>query len=145
MSTRAQLRYSDYEPRPEDIFHAVGCTSQDVLEGAQFRLLDLTGRVMRENEKLWRQLGPLVPAMQASKVKREFIEVLSVEPFLTDQMPYEGPNGQPFLTIEYLSEGALRLCALYGIKHPPIIEKVKRSDIPMNHGITLRTIHYSAI
>jgi hypothetical protein len=84
--------------------------------------------------------------MRLGKVKSEFVEVLSVEPFLGDcEMPYTGPNNEVFLSIEYLSDAALRLCREYGIQHPPAIEKVKRADIPGNHGITLRTLHYSRI
>ena len=136
--------YSDYQPKPDDVFHAVGYTSRDISETALFDLLGLSGRVMMENNKLWQQLGPLVPAMQSGKVKREFVEVLSVAPFLGDHaMPYTGPNNEMFLTIEYLSNAALRLCREYGIQHPLVIETVKRADIPGNHGITLRTIHYS--
>jgi hypothetical protein len=99
-----------------------------------------------ENENLWRQLGPLVRAMQSGKVKREFVEVLSVDPFLGNyEIPYTGPNKEMFLSIEYLSDAAFRLCLEYGIRHPAVIEKVKRADIPGNHGITLRTVHYSRI
>ena len=138
--------YSDYQPKPDDVFHAVGYTIRDISDDAQFRLLGLSGRVMMENDKLWRQLGPLVPAMESGKVKREFVEVLSVSPFLGDhEMPYTGPNNEMFLSIEYLSDAAFRLCREYGIQHPPVIEKVTRADIPRNHGITLRTIHYSRI
>jgi len=129
--------YPDHQPKPDDVFHAVGYTTRDISENAHFRLLGLSGRVMMENDKLWRQLGPLVPAMQSGKVKREFVEVLSVDPFLGDQeMPYTGANNEMFLSIEYLSDAALRLCCEYGIQHPPVIEKLKRADIPGNHGIT---------
>jgi hypothetical protein len=79
--------------------------------------------------------------MQSGKVKREFVEVLSIDPFLGDhEMPYTGPNKEMFLSIEYLSDAAFRLCREYGIRHPAVIEKVKRADIPGNHGITLRTV-----
>ena len=99
-----------------------------------------------ENENLWRQLGPLVRAMQSGKVKRESFEVLSVEPFLVNyEMPYTEPHKEMFLSIEYLSDAAFRLFREYGIRHPAVIEKVKRADIPENHGITLRTVRYSRI
>ena len=111
-----------------------------------FRLHGISDRVRMENENLLRQLGPLVAAMQSGKVKREFVEVLSVDPFLGDyEMPYTGPNKEMFLSIEYLSDAAFHLCREYGIRHPAVIEKVKRADIPGNHGITLRTVHYSRI
>lgn len=136
--------YPDYQPKPDDVFHAVGYTNRDILENAHFRLLGLTSRVMTESDKLWRQLGPLVAAVQAGKVKREFVEVLDT--FLGDvEMPYTGPNNEPFTSIEYLSDAAFRLCREYGIQHPPVIAKVKRADIPETHGVTLRAIHYSRV
>ena len=138
--------FPDYQPKPDDVFHAVGYTNQDILAGAQMRLLNLSSRVMTENGKLLQQFGPLVPAIQSAKAKREFIEVLSVDPFTGDgEMPYAGPNNGAFMVIEYLSDGALRLCREFGIQLPPVIEKLKRADIPETHGITLRTIYYSRI
>jgi len=138
--------YPGYQPKPDDVFHAVGYTTRDVSENTHFRLHGISDRVRMENENLLRQLGPLVAAMQSGKVKREFVEVLSVDPFLGDyEMPYTGPNNEMFLSIEYLSDAAFHLCREYGIRHPAVIEKVKRADIPGNHGITLRTVHYSRI
>jgi hypothetical protein len=135
--------YPDYQPKPDDVFHAVGYTNQDVLEGAQLRLPGLSSRVMEENGKLWRQLGPLVPAVESGKVKREFVEVLSVHTFQGGEMPYSAPRGQSFMIIEYLSDAAFRLCHEYGIQHPPVVAKVTRGDVPAIHGVTLRTIQYS--
>src|SRR6266851_4268295 len=138
--------YPGYRPKPDDVFHAVGFTNRDILAGTHFRILELSARVMEENKKLWHQLGPLVPAMQSDKAKREFVEILFVDPFLgDDQMPYSAPNNETFTSIEYLSDPAFRLCHEYGIQHPPVIEKVKRADIPGNHGVVLRTIHYSRV
>jgi hypothetical protein len=72
---------------------------------SHFRLHGISDRVRMENENLWRPLGPLVPAMQSGKIKSEFVEVLSVDPFLGDyEMPYTGPNKGMFLSIEYLSD-----------------------------------------
>lgn len=133
-------------PKTDDVFHAVGYTNRDILEGGQFRLLDLSRRVMIENQKLWKQLGPLASAMQSGTVKREFIEVLSITPFLGEfEMPYTAPNNEMYLSVEYLSDAALRLCREYGIEHPPVLAKVKRADVPGQHGITLRTVSYSRI
>jgi hypothetical protein len=138
--------YPGYQPKPDDVFHAVGYTIRDISDNTHFRLHGISDRVRMENENLWRQLGPLVRAMQSGKVKREFVEVLSVDPFLGNyEMPYTGPNKEMFLSIEYLSDAAFRLCREYGIRHPAVIENVKRADIPGNHGITLRTVHYSRI
>ena|SRR5438477_8035245 len=96
--------------------------------------------------KLFQQLGPLVPALQSAKAKREFVEVLSVDPFSGEsEMPYKGPSNGTFMLIEYLSDGALRLCREFGIQVPPVIEKLRRADVPGIHGITLRTIYYSQI
>jgi len=136
--------YPDYQPKPDDVFHAVGYTNQDVLEGAQLRLLGLSIRVMTDNNNLSQQLGPLMFAMESGEVKREFVEVLSVDPFQGDgEMPYSPPRGQSFMVIEYLSDAAFRLCREYGIPHPAVIATVTRGDIPELHGVTLRTIHYS--
>jgi hypothetical protein len=132
-----------YTPKTDDVFHAVGYTNRDIIEGAQFRLLDVSRRAMMENHELWKELGPLASAMQSGTVKREFIEVLSVTPFLGESdMPYKAPNNEMYLSIEYLSDAALRLCREYGIEHPPVIEKVRRADIPGQHGTTLRTVSY---
>ncbi len=87
--------YPGYQPKPDDVFHAVGYTTRDISDNTHF--------------------------------------------------PYTGPNKEMFLSIEYLSDAAFRLCREYGIRHPAVIEKVKRADIPGNHGITLRTVHYSRI
>jgi hypothetical protein len=138
--------YPGYQPKPDDVFHAVGYTTRDISDNTHFHLHGISDRVRMENENLWRQLGPLVRAMQSGKVKREFVEVLSVDPFLGNyEMPYTGPHKEMFLSIEYLSDAAFRLCGEYGIRHPTVIEKVKRADIPGNHGVSLRTFHYSRI
>lgn len=60
--------YPEYQPKPDDVFHVVGYTTRDISENAHFRLLDLSARVMEENGKLWRHVGPLVPAMKSGKV-----------------------------------------------------------------------------
>jgi hypothetical protein len=77
--------------QPDDVFHAVGYTTRDISDNTHFRLHGISDRVRMENENLWRQLGPLVPAMQSGKIKSEFVEVLSVDPFLGNyEMPYTG-------------------------------------------------------
>jgi hypothetical protein len=132
--------YPDYQPRPDDVFHAVGYTSLDISEHAHLRLRGLSVRVKMENDMLLQQLASLT-----GKIEREYVEVLSVAPFPSDERPFRGPNNEAFVSIEYLSDVALRLCHEYGIQHPPVIEKIKRADIPSNHGITLLAIHYSRI
>jgi hypothetical protein len=103
--------YPGYQPKPDDVFHAVGYTTRDISDNTHFHLHGISDRVRMENENLWRQLGPLVRAMQSGKVKREFVEVLSVDPFLGNyEMPYAGPHKEMFLSIEYLSDAAFRLC-----------------------------------
>jgi hypothetical protein len=74
--------YPGYQPKPDDVFHAVGYTTRGISDNTHFRLHGISDRVRVENENLWRQLGPLVRAMQSGKVMREFVEVLSVDPFL---------------------------------------------------------------
>src|ERR1700674_5636674 len=113
--------YPGYQPKPDDVFHAVGYTTRDISDNTHFRLHGISDRVRMENENLWRQLGPLVRAMQSGQVKREFVEVLSVDPFLGNyEMPYTGQNQEMFLSIEYLSDAAFRLCREYGIRHPAV-------------------------
>jgi hypothetical protein len=73
--------YPGYQPKPDDVFHAVGYTTRDISDNTHFHLHRISDRVRMENENLWRQLGPLVHAMQSGKVKREFVEVLSVDSF----------------------------------------------------------------
>jgi len=111
--------YPGYQPKPDDVFHAVGYTTRDISDNTHFRLHGISDRVRMENEDLWRQLGPLVRAMQSGKVKREFVEVLSVDPFLGNyEIPYTGLSKEMFLSIEYLSDAAFRLAAGmgYGIR-----------------------------
>lgn len=86
--------------KPDDVFHAVGYTTRDIGEGSHLRLLELSMQVMQENEKLWRALGPLVPATHSGKVERNLVEVLSVSPFPNGEMPYEAPPGEMYLSIE---------------------------------------------
>jgi hypothetical protein len=87
--------YPDYQPRPDDVFHAVGYTSLDISEHAHLRLRGLSVRVKMENDMLLQQLASLT-----GKVKREFVEILSVAPFPSDERPFKGPNNDTFVSIE---------------------------------------------
>src|SRR5260370_29191887 len=55
--------YPGYQPKPDDVFHAVGYTTRDISDNTHFHLHGISDRVRMENENLWRQLGPLVRAM----------------------------------------------------------------------------------
>jgi len=93
--------YPGFQPKPDDVFTAVGYTTSDISDNTHFHLHGISDRVRMENENLWRQLGPLVPAMQSGKVKREFVEVLYAHPFRHIQYN-RSANRRPIATLAML-------------------------------------------
>src|SRR5258708_12544115 len=55
--------YPGYQPKPADVFHAVGYTTRYISDNTHFRLHGISDLVRMENENLWRQPGPLLRAM----------------------------------------------------------------------------------
>jgi hypothetical protein len=133
----------------DDIFHIIGFTSQNILDGSQMKLTGLGHAVLKRNEELWRQVGPLVAAAQAGKITRNVFEVYSITPFLfgsDDVIPPAISNlgGGPYLAVEFLNDEALKLCSEYGIKLPPVLGKIKRAELPPppHLGITTKGVIY---
>src|SRR5260370_7440956 len=111
--------YPGYQPKPDDVFHAVGYTTRDISDNTHFHLHGISDRVRMENENLWRQLGPLVRAMQSGQAKREFVEVLSLDAFLGNYaIPYTGPNKEILPPINYLRPAAFPLFLPSPLRHP---------------------------
>jgi hypothetical protein len=134
---------------PADVFHIIGYTAAQITEGLQLHLMNLSTRVLKSNEALWKQLGPLVPAMQAGKVKRHIVEIYSVTPFLFESAvpaaiaELQGLSG-PYLTFEFFNDVAHNLCREYKIQLPAIIGKTTRAELPPlpQLGITIRGVCY---
>jgi hypothetical protein len=66
----------------DDVFHIIGFTHNNILDGSQTKLTGLGHAVLKRNEELWKQVGALVAAEQAGKVTRHIFEVYSITPFL---------------------------------------------------------------
>lgn len=132
----------------DDIFHIIGFTAQSILEDSRMQLTGLGHAVLKKNEELWRQIGPLVPATEAGKVTRHIFEVYSVTPFLfgSGNAPaaIADLKGGPYMDVEFLNDVALELCHEFRVKLPPIIGKIPRSELlpPPNLGITTKGVYY---
>jgi len=58
----------------DDVFHIIGYTIQNILDDAQMKLTGLGHIVLKRNEELSRQVGPLVAAAQAGPAASRFSE-----------------------------------------------------------------------
>src|SRR6267378_2810095 len=114
-----------------DVFHIIGYTTQNILDDSQMKLTGLGHIVLKRNEELSRQVGPLVAAAQAGKVTRYIFEVYSITPFLFgsgSDIPaaISRLGGGPYVDVEFLNDAALKLCEEYRIHLPPVIGKITR-------------------
>jgi hypothetical protein len=134
---------------PSDVFHVIGYTAQTVASGSMIHLMGLSTHVLKSNEALWKQLGPLVPATQAGKAKRQIFEIYSITPFLFDSEDHlpaaiRRLGGGPYVAVEFFNDVALNPCGEYHIQLPPVIGKVTRAELPPppHLGITTRGVSY---
>ncbi len=133
----------------EDVFHIIGFTTKNILDGSQIKLTGLGHLVLKRNEELWKQVGPLVAAAQAGKVTRHIFEVYSITPFLfgsDDDIPaaIKRLGNEPYTDVEFLNDAALKLCGEYSINLPPVIGKISRAELPPppHLGITTKGVCY---
>src|SRR5260370_34945540 len=75
---REERMYPGYQPKPDDVFHAVGYTTRAVSENTHFRLHGISDRGRVKNENLLGQLAPLEAPIQAAKVKPDVREVICI-------------------------------------------------------------------
>jgi hypothetical protein len=133
----------------DDIFHIIGFTTQNILDDSQMKLTGLGHVVLKRNEELWRQIGPLVAAEQAGKVTRHIFEVYSITPFVFgsgDDLPaaIKRLGNESYMDVEFLNDAALKLCSEYGIQLPRVIGKITRAELPPppHLGITTKGVCY---
>ena len=134
---------------PADAFQVLGYTAEQIMRGLLSQLMNLSTHVLRSNHSLSRQIGPLVPALHAGRVKRLLVEIYSVAPFLFDsEVPAAIAEierlGGPYMTSEFFNDVAYSLCREYQIPLPTIIGNVTRAELPPppQLGITIRSVCY---
>ena len=127
---------------PEDVFHVIGLTCNDILSGADFRILGLSECVLKDMVLLNQEFGPLRSAIQRGVLIEEQGEVL----FLFDAMDFEGAQnyrrqfGEQYDDLKFFNDVAFRLCRHYGIKLPPVLGTITRSELPHEQylGVSMR-------
>jgi hypothetical protein len=109
-------------PQPElkdnDVFHVIGFTNQDVLSGAHLQLMQ-------------RLRVPTHPP------GTEPVEVYFFDRLLMPDPAAFKPYGN-YLSVYFYSDTALELSKHYGIKLPPVIAKITRTELPWGLGTSIR-------
>lgn len=128
---------------PDDVFHIIGFTRQDILNGVQMGTMDLSTQNLRAMGELWHRVGPLAIAVANGVVTREIVEVYFLSPFdVPGTVDMAERYGQDFQQVEFFNETALRLCRLYRIALPQIIGQTTRAELPEPYGISMRFPSY---
>jgi|SRR5579859_1603354 len=119
-----------------DVFHVVGFTGENILQGTGMQVTGLGIVAMKRNQELWQQVGPLQAALQSGKVTLTPLEVYGISPFLYDDLDKVFPAisnllGEKFYqSVEFLNDEAMNLCNEIGIKLPPVLGKLTRAALP---------------
>jgi hypothetical protein len=125
-------------PEPNDVFHVIGYTREDITGGGMFRLLTLADVLFRRMGELHDQVGPLDAAFRAGKVVREDVEVFFYTP-----LDFGGEQfGRDYQMVEFFNDEAYRLCHEYHIGVPPVIRQITREQLPARMGIMLHNRSY---
>ncbi len=134
---------------PSDVFYIVGYTTESIGGGSLIQLMGLSTLVLKSNETLSKQLGPLVPATRAGEAKRHIFEIYSVTPFLFGGVVPAAIKkieklGGPYMAVEFVNDVAYNLCSEYQIQLPAVIGKTTRAELPPPPylGITMRGVSY---
>lgn len=124
---------------PDDRFHVVGFTRDQVRYGALFRVMALSDHVLRRMAELHQQLGALQDAVAQGQVVRELVEIYFVIPFERDAaQELLGRLNQDYFAVYLLNDSALRVCQQYGIPLPPVAAEITRAGIPAPIGTVMQ-------
>ena len=129
---------------PDDVFHIIGFTRQDILKGAQIRMMQLSTLNLQAMEELWRRVGSLAMAVANGIVIREYVEVYFLSPFdVPGMVDMAERYGEDYQQVEFFNATALQLCRHYGIEIPPVIGQTTRAELQEPYGTSMRFPSYS--
>ncbi len=110
---------SQPEMKDDDIFHAIGFTNKDFFSGTHMKLMQRLG---------------IIPAQPPG--------AKLVEVYFLDAVSAPDPSAfklyGDYLSVYFYSDTALALSEVYGIRLPPVIAKITRSELPLGAGISIR-------
>lgn len=128
---------------PDDRFHAIGFTPDEIFAGGAFKIIRLSLMAMRKANRLQQRFGSLIIAEQQGRITREDGEIYFVNRFLDE------PSFRRF-TVEYqivyfFSEPAFRFCSENKIDLPDVIETLARANLSKGLGIAARFPVYTTV
>lgn len=106
------------ELKPEDVFHAIGFTYQDVLSGLELRLIQLF-------------------ETPASPSESRLVEVYFIELFNAPDIDAFAHYGN-FMAVYFYSDTAIELVRDFGLMLPPVIATITRGEIPPWATVSIR-------
>ncbi len=129
---------------PDDVFHIIGFTRDEILDGGLARLMSLSDKVTLRSLDLWQRFGPLVVAVQNRLVVQELVEVYFLSPFDPESMRAFREQYGRYQIINFLNGTALRLYGEFQIALPPIVGQTTRAQLDdMQLGIFMRYDSFS--
>lgn len=128
---------------PDDGFHIIGFTRDEILAGGLARLMSLLDMVLRRSDDLSQRLGPLVVAARNRLVVQELVEVYFLPPFDPERMRAFREQYGRYQVINFLNDTAFRLCGEFQIVLPPIIGQTTRAQLDKTLGIFMRYDSFS--
>ena len=133
----------ELEPKPEDVFHVVGFTRQNILEGALIRSLQLSTDNLNMMGALAQRFGALAHAAEQGSVVKKLIEVCFLDRFVGDDEIFEARYGNKYQVVNFYNETALALSNQFKIQLPPVIDNITRAELPKPFGISMRGTCYT--
>jgi hypothetical protein len=134
------------ELKPQDVFHIIGFTNDDIAKGIQLRAMRIQDENMKLMIALHKQLGPLAVAAQKGLVVLKPLEVYFLDRFVgLDDDSFETQFGKQFQVVDYYNDTALALSKRFSITLPKVIGKITREQLPKHIGISIRAITYDLL
>jgi hypothetical protein len=126
------------ELKGEDVFHVIGFTGQDILDGALFRSLQLSTDNFKMMAALHQQFGALGQAAERGLVVKKLIEVYFVDSFVDDGT-FQQRYSKKYQMVDFYNDTAFTLSNQYRIQLPPVIGKLTRVELPKRFGISMQS------
>ena len=131
------------ELKPDDVFHIIGFTHEDILSGAQIRAMEIQSENLKMMVALHGTLGPLAVAAERGLVILKPLEVYFLDPFVSlGDDSFEKQYGRKFQVVDYYGETALELSKRFNLKLPAAIGQLSREQLPKRFGISIKGITY---
>jgi len=125
------------ELRSDDVFHIIGYTGQDILDGALLHSMKLSDHNLKMMDSLNQLFGSLPIAARRGLVVNKQIEVYFVDAFVDDGT-FRKAYSKKYQTVHFYNDTAFRLSNQCQIRLPPVIKKLNRAELPRRFGTSMR-------